>query len=310
MSASPYRTQAVRDLAWACFSPALLHTELLTDDEQNVTGCGLALTPERQHWLAQLDNKPQALQAYLSHNKSHRLGMYFERLWHFFLEQDKAIDLVAHNVAVRDKGNTLGEFDVLYWCHERQRHFHLELAVKFFLGHRRQTTTEPVSHWHEWLGSNSRDRLDLKIEQLLQRQIRLGEHPLAREQLAMLGIADLAQEITIKGYLFQPIINPLPAPLGVNTQLQFAQWLPQAELKRYLQQLEAEHFQLLPKARWLTPVHADESEELIGRSISAEKLQSLLAASGHAQLIAGTGPDGLELCRFFVTPNDWPTSLH
>ena len=203
MSRFPYHTQAVRDLAWACFSPGLLHSWEMADDGQNVADCGLSLTPARAHWLNELDRKPSALLEHLASKPGKRLGIYFERLWHFFLEQDPDTELVAHNLAVRDHGRTLGEFDIIYWCHQRQRHCHLELAVKFYLGKRQHTSVETRSHWQEWLGPNSRDKLNLKLDQLLQRQIRLGEHPVARECLAALGVFDPVPEISIKGYLFQ-----------------------------------------------------------------------------------------------------------
>jgi len=310
MSAFPYRTQAVRDLAWACFAPPLLQVEQLADDGQNVASCGLDLNVDRRRWLEQLDREPAPLLDYLGQSDCPRLGIYFERLWHYFLSRDESVELVAHNLPVRDGQLTLGEFDVIYWCHERRRHFHLELAVKFFLGHRLTTTCEPVSRWHEWLGPNTDDRLDLKVEQLLQRQIRLGERPSAREQLKPLGIVELAQEIAFKGYLFQPLLDPLPAPFAFNSQLALSHWLALTDLERYLQGLEAERFLPLPKARWLAPAQPGPGEILFSRVELAQRLHSLLDADRRARLVAGFAPDGKERYRFFVTTDAWPTGLH
>lgn len=306
MSGFPYLTQAVRDLAWTCFSPSLLYSWQLADDGQNVADCGLTLTPARARWLAQLDDQPGKLLEFLAKRPVKRLGIYSEQLWHFFLEQDPDITLIAHNLAVRDQGRTLGEFDVIYWCHQRQRHFHLELAVKFFLGWRQHTRCEPASQWREWLGPSSQDRLDLKLNQLLQRQIQLAEHPVAREQLAALGIANPAKEIAIKGYLFQSLSDPLPPPFGYNAQCRLQHWIPVNKLATQLPDLQAERYALLNKSRWLSPAHAGSEDNIWRRPELVERLQSLLADSPRARLVAGLDAAGLEQCRFFVTPGDWP----
>lgn len=302
MSSFPYRTQAVRDLAWACFSPPLLHASKLPGSAEDLMDCQPRLTSSRLDWLAQLDIDPQPLLAHLARNSSHRLGVYFEKLWHFFLREDAAFELVAHNLAVRDGGATLGEFDIIYWCRERQQHCHLELAVKYFLGSRKRSADESASRWCEWLGPNSRDRLDLKLRQLLGRQIGLGQHPRARKLLRETGIGDMAREIAFKGYLFQPNQAPLPPPVGFNSQLQFSRWLHLGNLPQFLRETPAQQFQVLPRMRWLSPVQADASEEFLSRSTLQERLQSLPAA----QLVAAVGDDGRERCRFFVTPDDWP----
>lgn len=308
MSGFPYLTQAVRDLAWACFSPELLHSWQLADDGQNVADCGLSLTPARARWLNTLDREPGVLLEQLAKKPGKRLGIYFEQLWQFFLEQDPAVDLVAHNLAVRDHGRTLGEFDIVYWCHQRQRHYHLELAVKFYLGKRLHTSVGTRSQWQEWLGPNSRDRLDLKLQQLLQHQIRLAEQPAARDCLAPLGVIDPVPEMAIKGYLFQSPLDPLPPPFGYNSQCPMQHWFALEAAGKQLGQIQAEHYLLPEKARWLSPVQAHGNDELLSRSELVERLQSLFSVSPRAQLIAAINSAGAEVCRFFVTPDGWPAT--
>jgi hypothetical protein len=213
---------------------------------------------------------------------------------------------VAHNLAVREQGRTLGEFDILYWCHERQSHFHLELAVKFFLGRRLQTMGGPASHWSEWLGPNGADRLDLKLAQLYQRQIRLGESPVARQQLAQLGIVHLALEIVVKGYLFTARSDPLPAPPGYNPALALAQWLPLNELDQHLQTLPVERFAIPAKEQWLTPVQGVGSEPIHNRAALLKQLQAEFITRSRARLVVALDDEEREQCRFFVTPDDWP----
>jgi hypothetical protein len=113
----------------------------------------------------------------------------------------------------------------------------------------------------------------------------------------------MVREIAIKGYLFQPRGAPLPPPPGFNSQLGFSQWLHLRTLPQFLQETQAEHFLLLPRMRWLSPVQAQPDEKFMGRSMLRERLQ--LPTS--AQLIAGVDQGGRETCRFFVTPDNWPS---
>ncbi len=307
MSDFQFKTREVRDLAWACFSPTLLNSENLADDGQNIANCGLALSPRRQQWLQALDKQPAALHAHLKQLHSTRLGLYFESLWHFFLNEDPAVELIAHNLPIRHLGQTLGEFDCLYYCQERQRHIHLELAVKYYLSCRQTTSTQTASHWNEWLGPTNTDHLDRKINHLTQRQIQLGDVPAARESLDKLGITTLAKEIEIKGYLFQSLRDPLPAPHAHNPQNKLCRWLSISELPQDLEADKNRLFLVLPKSHWLAPVTLDSAN---GEPLNPVHLNSLLSKHfthrGRAQLVASFDDTGREARRFFVVGESWP----
>ena len=304
----PYQTQEVRDLAWACFAPSLLHAQQLADDGQNIANCGLRLTAHRLAWLESLDRDATALLQHLATQRSHRLGVYFEHLWHFFLEQDPDVDLVAHNLPIQHEGKTLGEFDCIYFCHQRQRHFHLELAVKFFLGHHHSTTDEYASHWNEWLGPNTNDRLDRKIEHLMQRQIQLGKQPAARQVLEKLGIAELTREVEIKGYLFRSFMDALPPPYGFNPDGRLCHYVELPQLDTYLAAYDKRstyHYLVMPKRRWLSPasqgVDIRQNSATLGNTLGQHFTQD-----SRPQLVAALDPAGEESRRFFVTAAGWP----
>ncbi len=313
MSVYCYHNRAVSDLAWACFSPPILHTEELSDECQNIANCGLSLSPQRLDWLKRLDRHPAALHDHLNQLRSTRLGIYFESLWHFFLQQDPEVELIAHNLPVRRKkgnagdGQTVGEFDCLYYCGERQRHFHLELAVKYFLSHRRTTRCQRASHWNEWLGPTSNDRLDQKIDHLTQRQIQLGDHPDAREVLINLGIDTLTKEVEVKGYLFQALNDPLPPPHAFNHARTLCLWMTINELPIYLNSCEGSEYCVLQKPQWLSPscretrVEPTQQRELLIASLTGHFLQG-----NRPQLVAALDASGKELNRFFVTAEAWP----
>ncbi len=85
-------------------------------------------------------------------------------------------------------------------------------------------------------------------------------------------------------------------------------WFPLGEAGKQLGKMPAEHYLLPEKARWLSPVQAHAKDALLSRPELMERLQSLLTASPRAQLIAATDTAGAEVCRFFVTPDDWPAT--
>jgi hypothetical protein len=301
ISIYPFQTREVRDLAWACFSPPLLHSAGLAGAGENLSNCALGLTDARRAWLERLDRDPGPLLAHLAERPGARLGIYFERLWHFFLAEDPAVDLLAHNLPVREGGRTIGEFDCLYYCRDRRRPVHLELAVKYYLGYR----DDALRGAGAWLGPDSRDRLDLKVAHLMGSQIRLGDHPAAKAELQRLGIAGLAKEVEIKGDLFQPRYAPLPPPRGFNRDRRFSYWLRCAGLAEHLNSMDCNRFFVLPRLSWLAP-SVTPPEECDNRDNLLRRLDRHFSVHRQPQLVASLGPDGRECERFFVTDSRWP----
>lgn len=301
-----YQTQEVRDLAWACFSPSLMLASQWCTQGPPVTDCGLQLTPQRGAWLARLDRDPGPLREHLSLRAGRRLGIYFEHLWHFFLAQDPAVDLLAHNLPVYHGGQTVGEFDCIYFCRNRQRTVHLELAVKYFLSNRQSTAGSAPSLCSEWLGPNAADRLDLKLTHLVNRQIRLAQHPAARQLLHSRGIAGLDREIEMKGYLFQSLRDPLHPPLGCNPEHALEYWLDIGQLESYLGESDANSYLLLPRMLWLSRVQNGAGQRGITASELRLTLSERLAAGQLPLLVAALDDTGQEIRRFFVTGPTWP----
>jgi len=308
MSPYHYKTREVRDLAWACFSPSLFHSEVLSADKPAIANCGLALTDERRAWLAQLDESPLALHRHLQTLHNTRLGLYFESLWHFFLQSDPLIELIAHNLPIRDGGKTLGEFDCLYYCVVRKAHFHLELAVKYYLSNRHVTEGGQTSQWEEWLGPTNTDNLGRKIKHLTQHQIRLGEHPIAVEALRGLGIDKPAREIEIKGYLFQGIADALPTPPGYNSENSLCHWATIMQLPSTIASCASVNFCQLDKPHWLAPaIAATHANTLLDRVGISEAMAQYFTHDGRPVMLAGFNESGEEQQRFFVTGPQWPT---
>ncbi len=307
MPAIPYRNPAVRDLYWACFSAPLIRCDQLPEDAAGRSGpinARFPLTNERLQWLDRLDAHPAPLVDFLCARPSQRLGLYFERLWHFFLDQDPRLELLAHNLPVRDKGKTLGEFDCLYYCRDRDRHYHLELAVKYYLAHPTTPMQATSSPWRCWLGPNSRDRLDLKLSRLLEHQTRLSESDAGREVLTTRGITSPQRQMEVKGYLFQPVGQALPAPAGFDPERTFDRWLRLAELPAFLERHGAVHrrYRILPRLQWLSPAAA--AKHCLSRADLIAFLPAKVAAA--PRLLATCDESGAEIERFFVVDDQWP----
>lgn len=295
---------AVRDLAWSCFSPPLLLSEQLALPGQPLRNCALQLDSTRQDWLERLDAQPAALLAHLEGMRSHRLGLYFENLWHFFLQQDERVELTAHNLAVRQGKQTIGEFDCLYYCHERQRHIHLELAVKFYLGWPGVSGSNAgQDSWRRFLGPGGKDRLDLKLERMRQHQLQLGLHEAAREPLRRLGIVEMELEMEMKGRLFQPVTPGLAPPLGYNPALAMSRWMTGSQA---LASIGSNRVSALARDQWLAPL----------KRVSEGAVQTMEELYRHSmhnldrpKMLATLNSSGEEQQRIFITPERWPEPL-
>lgn len=298
----------MRDLAWACFSPPLLHISQVADKGAGVSACTLQLSRHRARWLAQLDRYPAPLLAHLSARPTHRLGVYFEHLWHFFLQQDPETELVAHNIAIHEAGKTLGEFDCIYYDRPLGCHVHLELAVKYFLGVPGIVDTGSATKRYEWLGPDRRDSLEAKLDRLLQRQIRLGGTAAGTRKLAELNIHTTRKEIALKGYLFQPLSAPAPPPPGYNPACAMNVWLAHEQLEGHCASLDASAFIILPKMAWLSAAHGLVSNTRLDRHELQAQVLARFANEPYPLLVSALDRHDVEASRFFVTPPGWPDS--
>ncbi len=284
-----YVDPLVRDLAWAGFSPLLIRGP-------GLAGAGLELTDHWRHHLAQLDRDPSPLREFLGDTPCGRLGLYYERLWHYLLEHDPDTELLAHNLAVQDGHRTVGEFDCIYWCRRRETHVHLELAVKFYLG---------VRGTELWLGPGQHDRLDQKLHHLTARQSQLSLHPAARPVLSKLGAERCISVVDIKGYLFAPIPG-VAAPEHHNPSNPLRIWYTWSQFTQ-LEPLPDDWlgWQKIPRRRWLSPYSAEDGQ-IRGTDEMFDLLQSRLKHGSRPVQLAACDAEGLEQQRCFVTPDNWP----
>lgn len=194
-------TPEVAALHWAVFATPLVQGIALSNGKY-AEDPAFALTRERKQWLQQLDANPEPLLRHLqSRCNSPRLGLVFESLWHFFLEQDPHTELIVHNLPIRNATQTLGELDLLYRNLDNGQLLHLELAVKYYLHHPAGAVNGRAASC--WYGPELRDRLDLKLERLRTHQLPLSDDPVAVNAIAELAPAEtIHQQLRMQGVLF------------------------------------------------------------------------------------------------------------
>ena len=206
---------------------------------------------EAAHWLvhspplhpfAPLDYRPtehwspehEALSAWDGVEIHSRLGVTAERLMERFIQLAPQLTLLDRNRVIRDEKRTLGEMDLLLETPSGLEHW--ELSVKFY-------AYDPKPQLY--FGSNTRDRLDLKVRRLLNHQLLLSSHPLVLETLPS---PPLARGI-MKGWLFYPMDeSPSSKP-----QQERGDWCTESRFLERRDQLEKKgvRFDALDKTQWL-----------------------------------------------------------
>lgn len=298
-----YQTQAVRDLANSCFGSSLVSAPPASS---NARHCHLELNPQRLEWLRQLDKNPSALVDKISSVKSTRLGIYFEALWQFFIDSDPGLELTAANLPVRENGITRGEFDLIYYDKETAEHYHLELAVKFYLGLKGKDTGKQ----DQWWGPNCKDRLDLKLKRLFEHQCPLSQSEQGINELNALLCKTVNREFSIKGMLFYPSDKQLQ-PQGIDSNHQRGQWCKLEQFKKLT--AESQYWKLLSRSNWLSPYYQSTENTPGNHEALVEQLACYFQVNNRPVMACCLGKSQagyFELKRYFITKANWPVETN
>lgn len=178
-------------------------------------------------WLARLERRSPEVFA-IDRDGFRQLGIYFEALIAFLFSrgwQDGVVPyrLLGRNIQVCEGNVTVGELDMLLED-TRGVCVHLECAVKYYLAHRPE-----IGNWRNWIGPNGRDRLDIKLQRLLNHQLVLTKHPAAHPLLASRGLD--AKNISCK-YFLRGMFFPHPdsshcLPAQAHPAVLTGRWLHQ-----------------------------------------------------------------------------------
>lgn len=332
LNTDEFQNQAVRDLIWLLTSPALCHC---TVEQWQIPN------PHRDT-LVQLEQDSGLLENFVGLNKPQRLGHYVEKLWLFYLSHHPDLQLLAHNQVVYDNKRTVGEFDLL--LHDRRDHqiWHLELAIKYYLGLEQAWGSPEL--WTHWLGPGCRDSLDHKWHKLRYQQLMLSQRPESQAMLTQLRQQyDLDDTIPLnsasltRGILFYPLVNNqslnFPAPSQTEAShtrghwCTWSHWLEDANDSSGWLILKKPHWLALPSTpKWQDkrsmtnmiqqelargPVYIVEKSE----QMSDKKQVGLI--SDNEAVETCTWPDKAacywsseyqaeHIKRYFIVPDQWP----
>ncbi len=299
------RHQAVRDLAWCCFSAPMMN---------ELPGTLITILPVDNHslwpWLQALDQQPQKLLDHLSQIKSTRLGIYYEALWHFYFANHPEWELLHHNLQIDRNGITLGAFDFL--CRRGDEYWHIETAVKFYLSN----ATNPLAahDWKYWVGPEGKDRLDLKLNHLRQHQLPLHQTDEARLQLTKRypTVNTWQTGLCMQGYLFSPARHQHQPAFG-HIKHGRGHWWPISEFLQDASSTASQRWLALDRQQWLSPAQRTREDEVLTTEQLAEKLLREITETERPLLIAAMNKTNdtnqrdlwTESARIFVVPDDW-----
>ncbi|HDY99209.1 MAG TPA: DUF1853 family protein [Pseudomonas sabulinigri] len=300
----------VRDLAWVAFAPPLLDGSTLPSRDPLKDSIWRTEPEQLLHRLQQLDAKPEQLQELFPNSRDRRLGNYYERLWHALLKLSPDVAIVAHNIALREAGRTLGELDLVIRAANGEI-THLELAIKFYMG--RPELQQPgcsgeCSKASLWWGPDPSDQLSLKVQRLIQHQL-----PLVK-QLEALQPAQYPQELPkptcsatwLQGFLFQSAAQNMPPACGQTTRRGAQLWCHRKEVVALLP--SNSRWIAIPHKEWLMPPKLPAASELL----KPEQMEQVFANARAQQAVMFArvaAPDNyqpLHADRLICVADDWP----
>ncbi|OZT74628.1 DUF1853 family protein [Vreelandella boliviensis] len=302
---------ALRDLAWLVATPDLVELPPPIPCGGRPTLKELGLESALLPWLRQL-GRPQL--AALNGSRATRMGHYHERLWHTLLDHAPNTRLLAQNVRITRKRNTLGELDMLYRTRDNPAPVHLEVAIKFYLG--LPEGPGAANSQSRWIGPGGLDSLALKCSHLRRHQLPLSTTATALETLAHwltprdLGVSkaslseQLTQRLAMPGVLYYPWHAEMPAPEGATADHRRGTWCYLRDWPKLVASLP-----VIPKMVWLEKPHWLATPPLSVFRPAEELLPAIIdrvQAWRSPQQVMLYCPEEEHYERLFLVPNDWP----
>jgi len=145
-----------------------------------------------------LAHDASGLHTLLQGPRAHKLGIAFEALILWGLEQGLGYKCLARDIQIQDGKRTMGALDFVLKAPDGAIE-HWELAYKLFL------QCDDGLEWASWLGPRGRDRLDAKLHKMLTHQLPMSETPQAEATLKTLGVDCIDRHrLMMQGVLFTP----------------------------------------------------------------------------------------------------------
>ena len=298
-----FKTPELRDLAWVIAAPPLFDSfpgnkiNLLTSDffEKEFK----RILPD----LKVLDKNPADLLSFINNGNTRLLGKYFETLIDYWLRRFSNFRVIKSNVQIFCGKRTIGELDFLIED-GKGTVYHLETAGKYYL------SAKGEENWKSFFGPNPADNLEIKIEKMLNEQIKLSSEPIAKSALKSLGIHKPVEHLIIfKGFFFYPwneekIFTPA---FGSSKNHLHGYWIRTTEVERFLRKRDY-RWTILQRREWISRQFFIPPEKTFSAEQLREFLMDYFSKNIYPLLIAKVGANGnyfLENERIFVVSDDW-----
>lgn len=308
---SKYKHPSVKDLAWILYSVPLF-SKKIEDFSAFEVNVDAILTDK---WLSTIEHSMHRYPKLQRENFS-RLGLYCEALLEFCFTVGwdagaVPFRLIKRSLQIKGQLNTLGECDFI--LEDRAKNvIHLELAVKFYLQHMPQ-----VPRWDNWIGPNTTDRLDLKMQRMFSHQLSLlskeENYPFVTTEIKKLGISKtIESQHLIKGRLFFHFgtIKNNTLPESANEHLHRGYWLHNNDFKKYCEESKIETV-ICEKLDWLTGPIKREIQGKNGDAVLHIKNMYQNARDNKRNippiyLLISDSEKKMQDCPFIVVPDYWP----
>lgn len=304
----------VRTLAWCVSSSSLVHVPsppnpALIEFNASIHIVDEAETAALGNIIENLKQDPGPLVHWMSLGKSQRLGHRFEQFWHFYWLQSRRSEHCLFNHQIHHRGITLGELDAVLYQGANHPVEHIELAYKFYLGAARSSA--PLQSSQRWIGPNARDRLDLKLTQMSEKQLKMLDQasPCLPQTWNHKGYS---RNLLMKGWLFYPMDEALPPPDVASNAHNRGLWLKPSQLETLAPDAQ---WLILPRNDWLNWVlfQADQHQLLTTTALIRALYQARSAGEG-AIMFVQLGPSPVddnfleEQQRYVLVTDQWPAT--
>lgn len=294
----------VRRLAWSLLSPPM--AQISTTPAFDI--CQWHEAKHVQNWLKQLNAQPTSLHDYILAGNHRLLGSYFERLWQFFFNQYPGWTLLADHIQVIHEKQTLGELDLLVESPKGEV-LHIELATKWYL----QIPGQSGAHTSDWLGPQTKDRLDLKIKKLEEKQFPFANDERVMQHLKQANLPPPQYQFLImKGGLFAQQGEHYEKAQCIPTDLVIHPWCHHKDIRQCFAQDHV--YRLLDKHAWLGPALSNSNLENLSYEALIQAMDTHFndSAYPYALMVADFGPtdqaSDSEKQRIMVVHNHWPNT--
>ncbi|KKD01240.1 hypothetical protein KY46_04435 [Photobacterium halotolerans] len=223
-------------------------------------------------WLGKFRDRA-IIPADAHYDGNQRLGFYYQWLWQQLINHHPDFELVGEEIQLHEAKRTLGAIDFLVFNKQSNQLEHWEVAIKFYLAYQQR-----------WLGPNSADNLDNKINKMIQHQLAMTQHQAYKDQYAKSLGQPSCQRLIVQGRLFDHFRNEESgSALPINPDVHKGLWCFQS-------QTEDLSLKILTKRDWLTPP-------------SYSSMPTLMVPSAITVPTQGVAEDNQV---WFIVPDHWP----